>query len=238
MSSEGWSAALAFAPVRRTAAQKAKPAAVRLPVGAALTSVATPAVVSSTAIVFAPPVLVEPSKDPAPESAGWGKKVKPPSMVLDEDVNGYKAASHNKKKGGKGKGRKVRGGPVVYSTPPMCPTRTNITMRLSLWCGIPWSRTTRSARTTTTSSKCGSKKIASTGASGLRRSADAKTANAADPAVATLTVRARRLKTTNGPRKQVDIALCSDLSGHSVFYRAIRRDGSLDENGGRKTRGR
>jgi splicing factor 45 len=130
VSSEGWSAALAFAPVRRTAAQKAKPAAVRLPVGAALTSVATPAVVSSTAIVFAPPVLVEPSKDPAPESAGWGKKVKPPSMVLDEDVNGYKAASHNKKKGGKGKGRKVRGGPVVYSTPPMCPTRTNITMRL------------------------------------------------------------------------------------------------------------
>ncbi|KAJ7685108.1 hypothetical protein DFH06DRAFT_1463219 [Mycena polygramma] len=99
----GWSASLAFAPVRRSAAQKAKPAVPRLPVGAALTSIATPAIVSSTAVVFAPPALVEPPKDAVPEP-GWGKKVKPPSMVLDEDVNGYKA-SHNKKKG---KGRKNR----------------------------------------------------------------------------------------------------------------------------------
>jgi splicing factor 45 len=76
--------------------------------------------VSSTAVVFAPPALVETSKDLAPEP-GWGKKVKPPSMVLDEDVNGYKA--HNKKKGagGKGKGRKVRDSAVFYSTPPMAP---------------------------------------------------------------------------------------------------------------------
>lgn len=103
---KGWSAALAFAPVRRNQ-QKSKPAAPRLPVGAALAS----ATVSSSAVIFAPPVLVEPPKpsEPVQEPAPtWGKKVKPPSMVLEEDVNGFRAAGQ-KKKGGKGKGRKVHG---------------------------------------------------------------------------------------------------------------------------------
>ncbi|KAJ7109297.1 hypothetical protein C8R44DRAFT_986306 [Mycena epipterygia] len=128
----GWSASLAFAPVRRTAAQKSKPVAARLPVGAALTS--TSAVVSSTAVVFAPPALVEPLKDPAPEP-GWGKKVKPPSMVLDEDVNGYKA-SHNKKKGGKGKGRKNKNAPSISvwdPTEPYDPLRPNDYNEFKVW---------------------------------------------------------------------------------------------------------
>ncbi|KAF7363370.1 DNA-damage-repair/toleration protein DRT111, chloroplastic [Mycena sanguinolenta] len=137
----GWSAALAFAPVRRTAAQKAKPAAVRLPVGAALTSVAAPAVVSSAAVIFAPPVLVEPPKDPVPETVGWGKKVKPPSMVLEEDVNGYKAA-HNKKKGagggGKGKGRKNKNHNATLisvwdPTEPYDPLRPNDYNEFKVW---------------------------------------------------------------------------------------------------------
>ncbi|KAK0503185.1 hypothetical protein EDD18DRAFT_1244785 [Armillaria luteobubalina] len=116
-STAGWSAALAFAPVRRNQ-QKAKP---RLPVGAALAS----ASVSSSAVIFAPPVLVEPPKtkpaEPVQEPAPtWGKKVKPPSMVLEEDVNGFRAAGQ-KKKGGKGKGRKHKNQPVVAIWDPTEP---------------------------------------------------------------------------------------------------------------------
>ena len=65
---------------------------------------------SSTAVVFAPPVLNDTaSSAPPPEiqsaTQSWGRKVKPPSMVLDEDINGFKGTQ--KKKHGKGKGKKV-----------------------------------------------------------------------------------------------------------------------------------
>ncbi|KAI0373276.1 hypothetical protein BV20DRAFT_1119323 [Pilatotrama ljubarskyi] len=119
----GWSAALAFAPTRRQAL-KAKPAAPRLPVGASVTiaqaAVVGPAAtstISSTAVVFAPPSLVEtpaskpeePAAQPQPQSQGWGRKVKPPSMILDDDVNGFKARRGGKREGGGGgkkKGKK------------------------------------------------------------------------------------------------------------------------------------
>lgn len=104
---------MAFAPVRRNQAQKARPAAPRLPAGAAMTSALQPslhgATISATATIFAPPSLAEPTNHVAQEptqNQGWGKKVKPPSMVLDEDVNGYKAA-HKKRAGGGKKGKKV-----------------------------------------------------------------------------------------------------------------------------------
>ncbi|KAH7889269.1 hypothetical protein F5I97DRAFT_494358 [Phlebopus sp. FC_14] len=132
----GWSAALAFAPVRR-ALPKAKQAIPRLPVGATTVSTAptlgpaaipAPAVstapsISATAVVFAAPELVAPGNDQAEtkeplstgqkdpgwrKKEGWGKKVKPPSMVLDEDVNGFKA-QHKRKGGGGGGGGGKKG---------------------------------------------------------------------------------------------------------------------------------
>ena len=78
------------------------------------------ATISSTAVVFAPPSLVETKPAQAEETSvnqtqaqgqGWGRKVKPPSMVLDEDVNGFKARKSGKRDGGGGgkkKGKKVR----------------------------------------------------------------------------------------------------------------------------------
>lgn len=78
------------------------------------------ATVSATAVVFAPPELVVPTNEQADvkdepttgwrKKEGWGKKVKPPSMVLDEDVNGFKAQKKRKGPGGAGgkkKGKKV-----------------------------------------------------------------------------------------------------------------------------------
>ena len=79
------------------------------------------AALSSTAVVFAPPALVDPNAPKAtkpaedsgqqqPQGQGWGRKVKPPSMVLDEDVNGFKSKRGGKKEGGGGgkkKGKKV-----------------------------------------------------------------------------------------------------------------------------------
>jgi splicing factor 45 len=59
-------------------------------------------------VISAPPTLVELPKAATQEyqSQGWGKKVKPPSMILDEDVNGFKT-SQKKNRAGKGKGKKV-----------------------------------------------------------------------------------------------------------------------------------
>ncbi|TFK45993.1 hypothetical protein OE88DRAFT_1639019, partial [Heliocybe sulcata] len=115
----GWSAALAFAPIRRKAPQKLKPS-VPVPLGAASadatnststpTSAATTSSLSATAFVFAPPQLVEasatPEAEPTKQTQGWGKKIKPPSMILDEDVNGFKVAHRGKAAGGGGGKRK------------------------------------------------------------------------------------------------------------------------------------
>ncbi|KAH9048230.1 hypothetical protein EDB84DRAFT_1457952 [Lactarius hengduanensis] len=113
----GWSASLAFAPVKRKTKPSTKPPNVATlaafsQVGATST---LPPVLSATAVVSAPPSLVDLSKPvvlepssgvgPGPgHKAGWGKKVKPPSMVLDEDVNGFRG--NTKRKGGGGRKNK------------------------------------------------------------------------------------------------------------------------------------
>ncbi|KAF7304775.1 G-patch domain-containing protein [Mycena kentingensis (nom. inval.)] len=132
---KGWSAALAFAPTRRLA-QKPKTTVARLPAGAAMTNVSE-ATISSTAVVFAAPVPAEPAAKEIAAELGWGKKVKPPSMVLDEDVNGFK---NQKKRGGEGGGKR-RGKknkhivPVVTWDPlePYDPLRPNDYNEYKLW---------------------------------------------------------------------------------------------------------
>ncbi|KAJ3921030.1 hypothetical protein F5877DRAFT_65222 [Lentinula edodes] len=53
----------------------------------------------------------------APQGQGWGKKVKPPSMILDDDVNGFK--SNQKREVAKGKNKKKRNAPVVSAWDPL-----------------------------------------------------------------------------------------------------------------------
>ncbi|KAL5533363.1 hypothetical protein ACEPAF_5139 [Sanghuangporus sanghuang] len=127
----GWSAALAFAPVRRGGKAKPKPAINiprALPVGAQFSETS----VSATAVVVAEPVLniPEPEKEKAKETEepneatglGWGKKIKPPSMVLDEDVNGFKANRKKNNAGsGKRKGKKNKNAAIVPTWDPMEP---------------------------------------------------------------------------------------------------------------------
>ncbi|PVG02722.1 hypothetical protein CPB86DRAFT_870121 [Serendipita vermifera] len=86
-SSAGWSASLAFAPVRRS--NKPKPSTNRLPPGAAfVASLATAATTTAPQIA---PVTAPADQEPnEPEVSGWGKKIKAPSMVLDDDINGFR----------------------------------------------------------------------------------------------------------------------------------------------------
>ncbi|KAF9030764.1 hypothetical protein BJ165DRAFT_1358599 [Panaeolus papilionaceus] len=144
--SAGWSAALAFAPVRRPQANKPKPAAPRIPAGASvLATVPVSSAISSTAVVFAPPALVDPATATAtttttnqPDAAstqGWGRKVKPPSMVLDEDVNGFRNFQKKKPGGGK-KNKKNKNVPLVQSwdpTEPYDPLRPNDYNEYKIW---------------------------------------------------------------------------------------------------------
>ncbi|KAI6028824.1 hypothetical protein F5J12DRAFT_961299 [Pisolithus orientalis] len=159
----GWSAALAFAP-RRTAQKPKPPAPVqRLPVGAT-TVAATPATipgvppppinssssstVSATAVIYAPPELITPNTDQAEDKEdaasaagwrkkeGWGKKVKPPSMVLDEDINGFRTQQRQRRGGGGKKGKKNKNAQPIAMWDPYeqyDPLRPNDYNEYKIW---------------------------------------------------------------------------------------------------------
>jgi splicing factor 45 len=95
---KGWSVSLAFAPIKC----KPKPSTNKASNITAITAFSQVSMISAlplttisaTAIIAASPTLIAagPTLASGPVSSyksGWGKKVKPPSMVLDNDVNGY-----------------------------------------------------------------------------------------------------------------------------------------------------
>ncbi|KAG6334439.1 hypothetical protein ID866_4653 [Astraeus odoratus] len=93
-------------------------------------NVSSAATISATAVVFAPPELITPSADQTEtkedttatgwrKKEGWGKKVKPPSMVLDEDVNGFKTRQKQRKIGGGKKGKKNKNAVSVVLWDPI-----------------------------------------------------------------------------------------------------------------------
>ncbi|KAH9955617.1 hypothetical protein BC827DRAFT_1236093 [Russula dissimulans] len=146
----GWSASLAFAPVKR----KSKPSANKPPNVAALaafsqvgTISAPPTTISATAVVAAPPTLVDVSTSAIPDStsipgpgsshkSGWGKKVKPPSMVLDDDINGFRGNTKRKTGAGK-KSKKNKNVPqqlaVWDPSEPYDPSRPNDYNEYKVW---------------------------------------------------------------------------------------------------------
>ncbi|CAE6462778.1 unnamed protein product [Rhizoctonia solani] len=126
----GWSAALSFAPTRRKApATQARPTYAGFATSTVSTS-APPATVGSSAVISAPPVLIEqpaakpetqPDSNESNKAGGWAKKIKAPSMVLDEDVNGFRALGGGKKKGAgsRKKGKNAANAPPAWD--PMEP---------------------------------------------------------------------------------------------------------------------
>ncbi|KAG8878001.1 hypothetical protein FRB97_002847 [Tulasnella sp. 331] len=135
--SAGWSAALAFAPAIRRNAPKNKPTPVRLPLGSTA--------FSATAVISAAPVLIdhaaaaqstssEAATAPDTKAEGWKKKIMPPSMVLDEDVNGFKGNKGKPAGGRKKKGKKDKFQPTVWDPTEMYdPTRPNDYTEYKAW---------------------------------------------------------------------------------------------------------
>jgi splicing factor 45 len=67
------------------------------------------ATISAAAVVFATPQMKDEANsaietEPTRATQSWGKKVKPPAMVLDEDVNGFQSRGKSGRSKGAGAG--------------------------------------------------------------------------------------------------------------------------------------
>ncbi|KAH9977361.1 hypothetical protein BGW80DRAFT_1436000 [Lactifluus volemus] len=117
VTNEGWSASLVFAPVKR------KPKA---PTGKPPNSPHLPHFLRAN-----------PTSGPGSgHKSGWGKKVKPPSMVLDDDINGFRG--NTKRKGGGGgkknkKNKNVQQLAVWDPSEPYDPSRPNDYNEYKVW---------------------------------------------------------------------------------------------------------
>lgn len=167
--------------------------------------------ISATAVVAAPPTLVDVSAPALPEptpagpgsgsshKSGWGKKVKPPSMVLDDDVNGFRGNPKRKGGGGK-KNKKVR---IITSSHEF--TRFisfRINMHSNWSCGILLSLMTQADRMITMSTKFGNTGNTKKGSSVLPKSVAWKLKNASG-AVVPEVITPKATQRTFDPERQV-----------------------------------
>jgi hypothetical protein len=186
---------------------------------------APPSTMSATAVIAAPPTLVDLSKPPVPEpippsgpgsghKSGWGKKVKPPSMVLDDDINGFRGNTKRKGGGGGKKNKKVR------ITTPHSPSQPIFSSRIRMYnnwpCGILPNHTIQAARTTTTNTRFGNIGSMKKGWSVSPRSAVWKHKSASD-AVALEVTTLKVIQTMPGLEKQVLYSMMSPFRREPHF---------------------
>ena len=171
---------------------------------------APPTSISATVVVAAPPTLVDISTPALPEptpagpgsgsshKSGWGKKVKPPSMVLDDDVNGFRG--NPKRKGGGKKNKKVRIINFSYDFTQL--TSFRIRMYSNWLCGILPSLTTQADRMIITSTKFGNTGNTKKGLSVLPKSV-AWRLKSASGAVVLEVITPKVIQKTFDPERQV-----------------------------------
>jgi hypothetical protein len=172
-------------------------------------------------VVFAPPSLIDTTveavaatpnaqQEPASQTQGWGRKVKPPSMVLDEDVNGFKK-SQPQRKNKKGKNKKVSKLIELFPLSDVSSFRTRTRM-LSLR-GIRWRFTTLFDQMTTMSINFGVQKTELNAVSAYSRSVAKKIEKGRGEVLVILTQKLPTLRPMRGQGKPVILPITELISG-------------------------